>query len=63
MPSNVRVVVYFSFSGFLFSIIADTLQGSISVSLEFDREHAHFRVRDTGVGIPEEGILGYYIFS
>ncbi|TDL18928.1 hypothetical protein BD410DRAFT_792720 [Rickenella mellea] len=33
-----------------------TLKGSINVSLEFERDHAQFHVRDTGVGIPQQDI-------
>lgn len=33
----------------------DTLRGSIVVSLTYDSDFAYFRVKDTGVGIPETG--------
>ena len=33
------------------------MYGSIIVTLTYDQDHAYFRVKDTGVGIPVSGLF------
>lgn len=37
----------------------DTLEGSITVQLRFRNQEVIFSVADTGVGIPEDGMLSF----